>query len=146
MKVVLLNDDKKLGKKGEIVNVSDGYAISSLIPKKKVKIATPNILKQAEKKEIIRKEKEIEQKKSFEKDAKKISGNSITIAVNAEEEKVFGSVGQSDIIEAVKVKYDIELDNNSVKEEHIKTIGEHEISINFGLGISTKMILKVVAK
>ncbi len=146
MKVVLLSDDKKLGKKGEIVSVSDGYVISALLPQKKVKIATSSILKQAKKDEIIKKENEIKQRNSFEKDAKKLSGNSITIAVNAEGKKVFGSVGQLDIVEAIKVKYNLNLDSNAVTKEHIKTIGDHEISINFGLGVSTKMTLKIVAK
>ncbi len=146
MKVVLLIDDKKLGKKGDIVNVTDGYAISALLPQKKAKIATPSILKQAKKDAEIRKQKEAEQKEIFEKEAKKLNGNSITVAVNAKGEKVFGSVGQSDIIEAVKIKYGINLGTDSVENKHLKTIGEHEIVINLGLGISTKMTLKIVAK
>ncbi len=146
MKVVLLKDEKKLGKKGDIVDVADGYAISALLPQKKVKIATPSILKQAKKEQEKRRQEELKQKEIFEKNAKKLSGNAITIAVNAEGEKVFGSVGASDIIDAVKVKFQIELDDKSVPNEHFKTLGEQEIEINFGFGVRTKMILKIVAK
>lgn len=146
MKVVLLKDEKKLGKKGDIVNVADGYAISALLPQKKAKIATPSVLKQAEKEQAKKKEEELKQKEVFEKNAKKLSGNAITVAVNAEGEKVFGSVGANDIVEAVKVKFQIELDEKSVPNEHFKTLGEQEIDIDFGFGVKTKMILKIVAK
>ncbi len=146
MKVVLLKDEKKLGRRGDIVDVADGYAISALLPQKKAKIATPSVLKKAKKEQEKRRQEELKQKEIFEENAKKLHGNAITVAVNAEGEKVFGSVGANDIVEAVKVKYEIELDENSVPNEHFKTLGEQEIEINFGFGVKTKMFLKIVAK
>ncbi|KKT94936.1 MAG: ribosomal protein L9, large subunit ribosomal protein L9, partial [Parcubacteria group bacterium GW2011_GWC1_45_14] len=97
MKVVLLQDVKKIGKKGEIKDVSDGYARNFLLAKGLGVAATPAAIEKVKQQENKQKQ-ELEQKKdTVRKLASSLDGKAVTIKVKAKDGKLFGSVTAKDI-------------------------------------------------
>jgi len=143
MKVILLGNMKGLGNKGEIKEVSEGYARNFLIPKKLVEIATVETIEKAEqmKKETEKQEKAMEEK--LKKIASDIQNKKITIKAKSEKEKLFGSIGAKEISDELK-KQNFEISEKSIiLKESIKTIGEKEIMIDFGKNIKAKIIVSI---
>ena len=106
MKLILLQNVKSLGKAGDVVNVSDGYARNMLLPKG---IA-------------------VQDAKDL---AKKLEGIKITVKMKAGENgKAFGSVSSKEIAEAAKAQHALELDKKKIQlDEPIRTFGMHEVPI-----------------
>lgn len=147
MKIILLKDVPKLGKKDDIKDVSDGYARNFLIPKGLGAPLTSALLKEVEARkarEIARQQKEIEAAKEL---ALKIANVKLTIKAKANEEKeLFGSVDAGQIAEALKEKGIEVAKNQIVLEEPIKKLGDYRIKINFGHEIIAEFALKVAAE
>ncbi|MCA9364475.1 MAG: 50S ribosomal protein L9 [Candidatus Moranbacteria bacterium] len=146
MKVLLLKDEKKIGKKGEIKEVSDGYARNSLFPRK---IATPateatvSQIKQEKQQEVV---KDALQKKEIETIIEKIDNKSITIKRRSQGEKLFGSVDKEAIVESLKKEYNVNVTNSWVKINHpIKTVGQHDVTIEVDSGKKAKITICVEA-
>ena len=142
MDVILLVDIDPLGKAGDVIKVKDGYARNLLIPKKKAIPCTKgnrNIVEEQKRLVARRKEKEVEK---FSHLAEKISSISCTIRVQAgEEDKLFGSVTNADIQEAL-AQEGIELDKRKINlEEPIKKIGIYTVEVE--LHPEVKSTLKV---
>ena len=143
MKVILLEDVKGTGKKGEIVNVSDGYASNFLFPKKLAEEANAgnmnklNARVQADKN---RKESEIEEAKKL---SEKIKNIELTLEVKSGENgKLFGSVTSKDIADGLKSKFGIEIDKKKIElQDTIKTLGNYTVEIKLYEGIVTKLVL-----
>ena len=115
MKVVLLADVKGSGKKGELVNVSDGYARNFLFPKKLAKEANAqalNELKNAEESKAFKIKQETE---AAQASADKINGKSVSILAKAGQGgKLFGSVTAKEIAEAIKKQYGVDIDKRKI--------------------------------
>lgn len=136
MRVVLLRDVVKIGKAGDVKEVSDGYAKNFLIARGFAAVATGKLLNQLE-----AKKKEIENKKEAELlKIKELAGklNNLEIMVPlkmGEDGKSFGSVTVAKIISAVKkAGFDIEKSQIDL-EENIKTLGVHNVKLNLGHGV-----------
>ncbi|MGC8545758.1 50S ribosomal protein L9 [Athalassotoga sp.] len=144
MKVLLLQDVKALGRTGEIVNVSDGYARNYLIPKK---IAVEADQKIVEKVERERKSEELKKKKEIEEANKKISELMKTILVvkanSGEENKLYGSVTSSDVAEKISEYLGESFDRKNIEMDPIKELGTYEVKIKFGNGLSGKVKVRV---
>lgn len=145
MKVILKMDVKGLGKKGEIVNTSDGYARNFLFPKGTAVEATEGNLKAQEafnSKELKKKADETEAARQL---AKKISGLSINICVKTGESgKLFGSITSKDIAEELKKQHGIEIDKKKfVLDEAIKTAGEYNVEVKVYPEISGKLKVNI---
>lgn len=145
MKIVLLKDVAKIGKAGDVKEVSDGYAKNFLIARGFAAVATNKLLSQLE-----AKKKEIENKKEAELlKTKELAGklNNLEIKVPlkiGEDGKSFGSVTIAKIISAVKkAGFDIEKSQVDL-EENIKTLGTHDVRLNLGHGVIAT--IKVVSE
>lgn len=143
MKVILLADVKGTGKKGEIKEVSDGYARNMLIKKGLAKEATAvevNSLKiKREAEEFHRRE---EQKRLMEL-AGKLKGQTVTCKVKAGEKgKVFGSVTSAEIASCLN-DMGFEVDKKMIQSESIKNVGVYDVEIRLAAGITAKIRLKV---
>jgi len=126
MKVLLIKDVKSLGKAGEVKEVKDGYGKNFLIGKGFARQATPEILEQHAKDELIvaqNLEKEVNKLKEV---AKKLDKCEIIVTKKlGENGHIFGSVTKDEIATALKEQHGIEIDKKHINEkEPIKTIGE----------------------
>ena len=145
MKIVLLEDVKSLGKKGEIVEVAEGYARNFILPKKKGVEATSsnlNTLKlQKANAEKIEKEN-IEAAKAL---AEKLNKSSVSLRIKGGEGgRTFGSVTSKEIAAALKSQLDLDVDKKKIMlSETIKTFGTHEVGIKIYKGINAKLKVKV---
>lgn len=148
MEVILLEDVKALGKKGEIVKVSDGYARNCLLSKKLGVEATSknlNDLKlQNANKAKIEKEK-LEEAKAL---AEKIGELSVTLNIKSGEGgKTFGSVSTKEIAQAVKEQLGMDLDKKKmVLDEPIRTLGNHIIQVKLHKEVTANLTVKVKEK
>jgi large subunit ribosomal protein L9 len=146
MKVLLRENIKGVGKRGEVVEVKDGFARNMLLPTNKALIANRKIEIQAEqmrKAESTRVQKAAEQvQRTFD------TLHNSTITVNAkagENEKLFGSVTINDIVEAILQQLSIEVDRRNVQEvEHIKTLGDHKVLIKLDASLTAELNVKVL--
>jgi large subunit ribosomal protein L9 len=144
MKVILKTDVKGLGKKGDIINTSDGYARNYLFPKGVAAEATEGNLKVQEAFKAKEAKKKAEEADSARELAKKISSLSIAISVKTGENgKLFGSITSKDIAEELKKQHQIDIDKKKfVLDEAIKTAGEYSVEVKVYPEISAK--LKVI--
>jgi ribosomal protein L9 len=146
MKIVLLEDIKTLGKKGEIVEVSEGYARNFLIPKKKGTEANAqnlNTLKLQKANAAKIAKEQLEAAKSI---ASKLEGAKVEIKIKGGKEgKTYGSVTTKEISQAAKEQLALELDKKKiVLAEPIKAFGSHEVIIKLHKEISGKLTVKVI--
>lgn len=146
MKVILLQDVKTLGKKGEIVNVSDGYARNMLLKKGIGKEATSqNIndlkLQKANEEKVAREALEAAQAL-----AEELKEKEVTVSVKAGEGgRVFGSVSTKEIAEAMKKQLGYEIDKKKIiLDAPIKALGYAEIGIRLHTKVTAKMRVHVV--
>ena len=144
MKVVLLQDVKGHGRKGELCNVSDGYARNFLFPKKlavEADNAALNELKNREEAAAHHKQEEIKNAKDL---ASKLDGKIVTIKAKAGSSgKLFGSVTSKEIAEEIKKSLGIEIDRKKMNVADIKNFGEYTAEIKLYQGISAKMTVVV---
>lgn len=131
MKLILTADVDPLGKRGDVVDVADGYARNFLLPREKAIKANEGALRQAEAVREARLEAERKAKQEAENIASQLVGSRIVLAAQAGDEgQLYGSVGTADIVEGIKRFTGVELDNSQVElEAPIKAIGLHEIHV-----------------
>ena len=131
MKVILLQDVAKVGKKFDVKEISDGFALNFLIPQKKAKPATANAIKELE--SAKKKNDEIEQIKEagLIESIKALKDDTITVyAKISEEGSLFAKIGKKEIINSIKDQKALEIEeDNIVLEKPIKEGGEHTIEI-----------------
>ncbi len=143
MKVVLKENVKGIGQKGEIKEVKDGYAMNFLIPQNKAVIATDENVKQA--KLVQKKNKEDEKKKIAEakKLSKDIEGKKIVMQAKAQKEKLFGALDKNDITKELK-KDGLLIGQGKIKTEvKIKKLGEYDIVVEWDNDIKANFKLLV---
>lgn len=144
MKIILLEDVKSLGKKGEIVNVNDGYARNFILPKKLGVEATGknlNDLKLQKANEVKVAQEQLDAAKDL---AVKIESGKISLSIKfGEGGRSFGSVSTKEIAIAVKEQMNLEIDKKKVQlKDAIKTVGEHTVPVKLHPKVTAQ--LKVV--
>ena len=145
MKIILLQDVKSIGKKDQIINVSDGYAKNFLIPRGLgVEATKANLNDLAQKEKAEERKKEEEYKEALEL-SKKLREKTVNISVKAGENgKIFGSVTNKEIAAALLEQTGISLDKKKIAlAEPIKTTGEKEVEVKIHSKIDSKIIVNI---
>lgn len=140
MKVILLKDDKKVGKKGDIVNAKDGYARNFLIPKGIAVEATPANMKKLERDKKHMAELVAHSIADAKVLAEKIENAPVEIKIKAGDNgKLFGSVATKDIATAYMNQHKIEIDKKKIElKDPIKTVGTFEVKIKLHTQVTAK--------
>lgn len=138
MKVILLQDVKAQGKKGDLINVSDGYARNFLFPKGLAKEASKQVLNEYNSKQEAKAyHKNVEEEKA-RNIAERMRDFTVEIKAKAGENgKLFGSITSKDVATELKKKYNIELDKRKLDiGDGIKTIGTTDVKAHLYAGIT----------
>ncbi|MBE6704558.1 MAG: 50S ribosomal protein L9 [Ruminococcaceae bacterium] len=148
MKVLLLQDVKGQGKKGELVNVSDGYARNFLLPKKLAVVADNGVLNEIRTKEEAKKHREAEEKKAAQENAKKLEGIVVKLFATAGADgKFFGAVGAKDIADELAKTSGIEVDKRKIQlADSIKAFGTYSIDVKLHTEVTGKINVVVAKK
>ncbi len=143
MIVILLDDVKKLVKKGDIVEFSDGYGGNYVLPKKLGVEATRGNLTELKNRKAKQEKEEAEAAAAARELAERLQNSSVTVKIKAGKDgKAFGAVPAEKIAEAVKNQLGIEVDKRKIQmDEPLKTLGDYEVSIKLHTNISG--VLKV---
>lgn len=147
MKVILQKDIKSVGKKGQILDASDGYARNYLLPKKLAVIADATNLNELKTKQDANKYKRDMTMANAKELVKKMKSFELTFKIKAGENgKTFGSVTAKDIADELNKKYFVEVDKKKIGlADAIKTIGVYTIDVKLFEGIVGKLKVTVLA-
>ncbi len=145
MKIILLQDEKKLGKKGDIIEANDGYARNYILPKKIGVEATAknmNDLKLHKANEEKNAKEQLEAAKAF---AAELETKQVVVKIKAGEGgKAFGSVSSKEIAAAFKEQHNLEVDKKKiVLSENLKNFGVYEVTIKLHPQVTGKFTVKV---
>ena len=145
MKVVLLKDVKNMGKRDDILTVSDGYARNFLFPQKLAAEATPGTLKEIERKRAAQDAREAELKAEAQAKAELLKNKVITLQVKCGEKgRLYGSVTAAEVADALEKQHGIKADKRKIDiGDPIRETGIREISVWLYSGITTKMKLDI---
>ena len=148
MKVLLLEDVKAQGKKGEVVNVSDGYARNFLFPKKLACELTPTIINDLKNKEAAKAHKLAEEKKLAKENAEKLQGITVKIyASSGADSRLYGAITSKEIAEELKKQHNIEVDKRKiVLDNAIKAYGSYTLDVKLHPEITGKLSVVIASK
>ena len=147
MRVVMRKDVDGVGKKGDIIEVADGFARNYLIPKGRAIKATPGVQAQATAMRRSRDLKDAKDRESAEVVARTLVPKVITIPARAGAEgKLFGSVTATDIITAVSEQAGVDLDRRKLQlDEPLKTLGTHHVPVKLHSDVQFPVTVEVVS-
>ena len=147
VKVILRDDVSGLGKRGDVVEVSKGYVRNFLEPRGLAMAATEGAQQQAESMRRSRDIKDASNRESAEQIATVLVPKTITITMRASDAgRLFGSVSETEIVEAVYAATGIELDRKDlVLEEHIKELGTHMVTARLHADVQFPITIEVVS-
>ena len=146
MKVILTQDVKSVGKKGQVIDASDGYARNFLLPKKMAVLADSKNMNELKTKQEANKYKKDMSMAAAKEVAEKMKNFQITFKLKAGENgKIFGSVTSKDIADELNKKYFVEVDKKKVMlDDSIKNLGTYNVEIKLFEGISGILKVNVV--
>lgn len=132
MKILLLQDVKGVGRKGEIKNVADGFALNAILPKKFGLIATPDVIKKYELEQKQKSADEQIQKELAEKTFADLKEKTVVIKANASDKgHLFASIHATEILMAAKEQLHVNLSANWIDFKHpIKEVGVYKIKLH----------------
>ena len=148
MKVIFNQDVRGQGKKGELKEVSDGYARNYLLPRKLASEATPDMLNAFKLKEKAKKAQMEREKAEAEANAKRLEGVIVNISARAGQGgRLFGAITSQEISDALREQHGIEIEKNKiVQSEPIKGFGSFEVKCKLGYEVSGKITVLVTEK
>jgi large subunit ribosomal protein L9 len=140
MKVILLTDVKDIGKKNEVLNVSDGYARNYLFPRKWAMEATAAAVKEIERKHALEEKLEAERRDEANRRAAALNGKTIEMKAKCGEKgRLYGSITVQEVADALKAQHGIDVDKRKVEVEPIHQTGEYDATVWVYSGITVKM-------
>ena len=148
MKVIFNQDVRGQGKKGEMKEVSDGYARNYLLPRKLASEATPDMLNAFKLKEKARKAQAEREKAQAEENAKRLEGVIVRISARAGQGgRLFGAITSQEISDALREQHGIEIEKNKlVQGEPIKSFGSFEVKCKLGYEVTGRLTVLVTEK
>ena len=147
MKVILSDDVDKLGLKGDVVTVADGYARNYLVPKGLAMVATKGALKQAELMQKARAEKDERDKQAAAARVATLGASAVYISARAGSDgKLFGSVTKSDVARAIEEQLGEAVDRHIIRlDDPIKSLGTHQIEVHLHQEVNALVTVEVIA-
>lgn len=147
MKVILVTDVPKLGKRGQVIAVADGYGRNYLLPKGLGIEATPANLRRFEGQKDAKKRRTERETSEAETLAGRLDGFSLTVKAKAGEEgRLFGSVTNKDIASGIKDILGLDIDKRRIEiEEPLKTLGTYRVAVRLSQTISREITVAVEA-
>jgi large subunit ribosomal protein L9 len=145
MEIILRERVEKLGTKGDVVNVSDGYARNFLLPKKLAVLATPANMKQIEQEKAAAVRREAKEKQEVEALAHQLSQVSIQVSRKVgENEVLYGSVTSMNIAELLEAK-GFTVDRRKIDlQEALKSLGQHDVPIKLHREVTAFIKVEVI--
>ena len=130
MKVILLQDVKNIGKKGDVINASDGYARNFLFPRKLAQEATDSNMHILNNKKENERKKKLAELEAAQKLAGELKGKEIKIkAKTGDSGRLFGAITSKDVAQLIKEQYKVEIDKKKIVMDTIKVAGSYEIEV-----------------
>jgi large subunit ribosomal protein L9 len=147
MKIILSEDVDKIGQRGDVVSVADGFARNYLVPKGLAMVASKGALKQAEMMQRARAEKEAKAREEATARAEKLQAQPVYISARAGEDgRLFGSVTKSDVARGLADQLGEEVDRHAITlEDPIRTLGSHHVEIPLDAGVNATITVEVIA-
>lgn len=147
MKVILTKRVANLGNQWDVVSVKDGYARNFLIPQGMANVATPSLIKKAESHLADRAKRLEELLANAQENAKKLESVTLSFTEKTQGDKLYGSITEKDIAASLLEQEKIEINKDMVvMKEHLKTIGEHKVSIRLTEDISAEITVNISAE
>ncbi|MFU0825943.1 MAG: 50S ribosomal protein L9 [Lachnoclostridium sp.] len=145
MQVILLQDVKSLGKKGEIVNVSDGYARNYILPKKLGLEANAKNLNDLKLQKAAEEKRQKELLKEAQELGKQLENKTLEVKIKTGEGgRTFGSISSKEIAGALKTQYGLDIDKKKLQlPEPLKTIGTHIVPVKLHPQVTAELKVKV---
>lgn len=144
MKVILKQDVKKIGKKGEVLEVADGYGRNFLIARGLAEEATAGKVRDQQEKKKTAQVKDDRARLAAEEAKKKLGGKIVTLKAKAGDGgKLFGSVTNADIASAIAGQYGIAVDKKDIKSEAVKQLGDYGLKAKLYNGVEAEFTLRV---
>lgn len=145
MKIILLKDVPKIGRKGEIKDVNDGYARNFLIAKKLGAVATAEIQAKITKEAKEANERIARQASKIEELKRELAKRTFTVHVKVGDKgQIFGGAHEKDIVTAINSKMNTTFDKHSVHiKQPLKTIGKHTVTIKLGQGLEAQTNISI---
>ena len=146
MKVILLQDVKGMGKKGDVKNASDGYARNFLLPKGLAIEATNQAMSELNSKQEAVAHHKAEEKAAAEANKETINGKTVKISAKCGESgKLFGAVTSKELAEVLQKEYSIKIDKKKISAPDMKNTGTYSFDIKLYQGVVAKMTAEIVA-
>jgi len=147
MKVILLEDVKKVGKKGDIVEMSDGYARNFLFPRKLAQEATQSNMHILNTKKENERKKKLSEIEAAQKLAAELKDKEIKVKAKAGDQgRLFGAITSKDVSELIKAQYKVEIDKKKIVMDTIKLAGVYNIELKLYPEVTTKMKVVIVSE
>lgn len=148
MRVILTADVKKIGRKGEVINVADGYARNYLIPRKLAVEANESNMRQLEHVQASIESKVRREEREARETAARLADVTVEVKVKTGENgRLFGSITAQDIAVALEKKGFSNIDKRRIElEEPIKTLGDYTIPVKLYQGVTAQVAVKVIAE
>lgn len=144
MKVILTQDVKGLGKKGELVNASDGYARNFLFPRKLAAEANSQAMTELKNREDSKKHKIEVETQQAKASADKISGKTVKVTAKAGQGgRLFGSVTAKEIAAVIKTQFGIDIDKRKITVDDIKAFGTYPAMVKLYQGVTAEFSVTV---
>ncbi|MBQ8001832.1 MAG: 50S ribosomal protein L9 [Clostridia bacterium] len=146
MKVVLLADVKGHGKKGDVVEASDGYARNFLLPKGLAKEATKGALNEVKGKNEAKAYHKEQELLAAKETAEKLNGKKVEVKSKAGDNgKLFGKVTNQNVADAIKYQLHVVVDKRKVQlPDGLKTVGSHEVEVKIYPEVSAKITVEII--